>query len=228
MSVLPNTRIKKVEFCEQHLTPWAAQAVNIGTTSAAVTDLQTKTEAARAAYQDAKEALNTAKAKTNQYYVTVRAMTTAAADIIKAIKTKAATAGDGIYTLAEIPAPATPTPVGELAKPSDFKVTLDETGAINLQWKCAQPRGATAVTYQVWRKIGTAGAWACLGGSGTKKFADNTLPAGSASATYKIQATRSTSTGPWAQYTVSFGVEGGEATIASVVETTPTGPKMAA
>jgi hypothetical protein len=218
MSVLPKTRIEQVEFAEEHLTVWTAEAVNIGPTAPAVADLQTKTEAARAAYLAAKEARNAAKAKTEAFYLAAKAMTDACADIIKQIKAKAAISGDGIYTLAEIPGPATPTPVGPLTKPGDFKVTLGETGELNLAWKCTQPRGATACTYQVWRRIGNVGPYTCLGGTGRKDFTDATVPAGSASVTYKIQATRSTSMSPWAVYTVNFGVEGGETAIASVVE----------
>ncbi len=48
-------------------------------------------------------------------------MTNAAADIIKSVKTKAATAGDGVYSLASIPVPALPSPMGPLGTPSDSR-----------------------------------------------------------------------------------------------------------
>ena len=76
------------------------------------------------------------------------------------------------------------------------------------------------MTYQVWRRIDNVGTFVCVGGCGSeKKFFDATVPAGSRSVTYKIQAQRSTSKSPWAQFVVNFGVELGGMTIASVVET---------
>jgi hypothetical protein len=62
------------------------------TTTAAVTDLATKTTAARAAYNAQQAAQNAAKAATIDFNLAVDAMTTRGADIIKQIKAKAATA----------------------------------------------------------------------------------------------------------------------------------------
>ncbi len=106
---------------------------------------------------------------------------------------------------------ATPQPLGSLGKPSDLAVSLQETGALDLSWKCSSPR-ASGMTYQVYRRIGADGAFEYLGGTGEKKFTDNTLPAGSAQVTYQIQAVRSTAVGPWAQFNVNFGVGGGSGT----------------
>jgi hypothetical protein len=123
MSVLPDGKLAKIEFCEQHLSTFSANAVAIGTTAAAVTDLTTKTTAARDAFNAQKEAQDAAKSATNTYRLAVEAMTTAVADIIKQVKTKAAIAGDSVYSLANIPVPATPGPIGELGKPTDFQAT---------------------------------------------------------------------------------------------------------
>jgi hypothetical protein len=84
-----------------------------------------------------------------------------------------AVGGNSVYELAEIPAPATPTPVNTLGKPSDFVVTLSESGALDLTWKCASPR-ATGTIYQIWRRIGPSGEFAYIGGTGEKKFTDDT------------------------------------------------------
>jgi len=221
MSVMPDTRLAKIEFCEQHLSTFSANAVAIGTSAAAVADLTTKTEAARAARQAAFEARNAAKALTLDYHEKVAVMSAAVANIISQIKTQAGITGPSVYTLAQIPAPATPTPVGPLAKPDNFAVALLENGALKLTWKCAQPKSASGVTYQIWRRIGTTGAFVSLGGTGAKEFTDSTVPAGSASVTYQLQATRSTSIGPWAQFTVNFGVDTGGAITATVTEGSP-------
>lgn len=119
---------------------------------------------------------------------------------------------------------ATPTPVGELTAPGSITATLDTTGALKLAWKATQPRSATAVTYQVWRQIDNTGPWVYLAGTGEKKFTDNTVPAGSICCTYKIKATRSTSTSAWSMFTVNFGVVNDSMAVQSVV----VAPKLAA
>jgi hypothetical protein len=230
MSVLPLAKVARIEFCENHNTPWSANAVAIGTTAAEVTALQTKTVAARDAFNAQQAAQNAARAATNDFNLAVEAMTQAAADIIKQVKTKAAISGNSVYSLAEIPAPATPSPKPPPGPVTDFVVTLDGNGALNLRWKCINPPGAAGTIYQVWRRIGATGDFTYLGGSGAKSFVDDTLPAGSASVTYQIQGVRSTANGPWSQFNVNFGVTPGGMMTASVVEVggaSPT-PKLAA
>jgi hypothetical protein len=223
MPVIPVDKVGKIEFCENHTAPWNLNAVAIGTTTTAVTDLTTKTTAARAAYGAQQAAQSAAKAATNTFNMAVEAMAVAAADIIKQVRVKASTAGDSVYSLAQIPAPAAPTPTGPLGKPSDFTVELDQTGALNLKWKNTNPQGATGAVYQIWRRIGATGELAYLGGVGGKQYTDSDVPAGSSQVQYQIQAVRSTSVGPFALFVVNFGVSsGGGATVASVEETTPT------
>lgn len=110
---------------------------------------------------------------------------------------------------------ATPTPVPAPGTPFKFKVSLDQTGALTLGWKCVNPKGASGTMYQVWRKIGPTGSYEYLGGSGKKDFIDDSIPAGTSQLTYKIQGVRSSVVGAFAQYTVSFGTGGG---VMSVVE----------
>lgn len=229
-SVLPKLAIEKIQFCENHVAPWTDNATAIGTTTTAVTDLQTKTTAARSAFNAQQAARQVAKAATEAYHLAVDAMADAASDIIRQVKTKAAISGDAVYALAQIPAPATPSPKPAPGKPFGLVATLDDSGELNLKWKCVNPAGSTGTIYQVWRRVGGEGAaFVYLGGSGDKSFVDATLPAGSSAVTYQIQAVRSTATGPWAQFNVNFGVSGagagagagGATMVASVVEGVP-------
>src|SRR4051794_26727586 len=141
-SIVPNTVTDKISFYENHTTPWSANAVAIGTTATAVTDLTTKTTAARAAFNAQQAAQDAAKAATLTLKNALDAMAIAGSNIIQQIRTKAATAGDSVYVLAQIPAPATPSPVGAPGTPMDFKVSLGADGALTLQWKCSNPAGA--------------------------------------------------------------------------------------
>ena len=131
------------------------------------------------------------------------------AGIIRQVHVKATSAGDSVYSLAQIPSPATPSPLPAPGKPTDFSITLDALGALSLKWKCANPKGSSGTMYQIWRRIGPDGEFTHVGGSGTKRFVDETLPAGSTRVTYQIQAVRSTAVGPLARFDVNFGVMGG-------------------
>jgi hypothetical protein len=227
-SIIPKAIQDKIAFFESHLATWATEATNIGTTAAAVTDLQTKTASARSGYNDQQEAHDIAKSKTAAMRQAVDAMVLAGSDIIKQIKTKAALSGDSIYTLANIPAPATPSPVPPPGTPFQMKVALYPDGSIQLAWKCNNPVGSVGTLYNVFRQLGGAGDFVFIGGVGQRDFVDATIPAGTSMVVYKIQAVRSSAIGVAGEFNVKFGSTSGGAMTASVVETTPTGPKIAA
>ncbi len=134
--------------------------------------------------------------------------------------------GEGIFVLAHVPPPATPTPVGPPGTPSDFTATLNPLGSLKLDWKCVNPLGSQGTTYQIFRKVGRAstGGFTFIGSSGTKSLTDDTLPAGASSITYKIMAVRSTAMGTAAQFLVNIGVGGSGEMTASVAES----PRLAA
>jgi hypothetical protein len=225
MSVVPRDNVTKIQFFEDHIAPWTASAVAIGTTAAAVTALQTKTEAARDAYTAQQAARQAAETATEAVKQAVEAMGVAGAAIIDQIRAAAKNTGNNVYVLAEIPAPATPAPVGPPGTPSNFKVKLKQDGTLELGWKCNNPVGCTGVVYQVWRRFGGSGEFAYVGGNGGKEFVDATIPAGETQVTYKIQAVRSTSVGDWAEFNVNFGTNSGGTMTASVE---PAAPKIAA
>jgi hypothetical protein len=229
MGVVPDTRLGKIEFYELHALaggPWAANAAAIGLTPAAVTTLGTLTAQARAAFNAAEAARQAAKAATQNFYDKVRAMHSgpgAGADMIEAIKNYAQTKNDpNVYTLAQIPPPATPGVTPPPGTPFDFTVGLLQNGALELKWKCNNPSGTQGTIYEVKRQL-PGGTMQFIGASGVKSFTDDTLPGGGGAspATYQVTAVRSTSRGNPAQFTVNFGIGGPGLTIASVVEGGP-------
>lgn len=207
MPVVPSKCVAKIEFYQSHVAQWASNAESIGTTPGAVSALATLTEAARDAFKEQQEIQNAAKAATLKLQTAVDAMGTAGASIMKQIRAKGGEAGNGVYSLASIPAPARPSPIGAPGKPSDFKIKLHQDGSLLLKWKCPNPAGAVGTIYQLYRRIGNSSdeKFAYLGNSGQRKFVDTTLPAGAAQVTYQIQAVRSTRSGPFAQFNVNFG-----------------------
>lgn len=234
MGVVPNDRIQKIQFYEAHAPVWTANAVAIGLTAAQCTALTGLTTTARANFNAHVAAQAAAKSATQKFYDSVRAMHAGAgagADMIQTIKTYAQTKNDpNVYTLAQIPPPATPGTTPPPGTPFDFSVTLMGDGSLGLRWKCNNPSGTVGTIYEVKRMVGRGGMQ-FVGASGVKSFTDETLPAGSTPVTYQITAIRSTSRGNPAQFVVNFGVGGGGGlTIASVSNATSedAGMKMAA
>lgn len=210
MSLLPNSRVGKIEFYEAHVSPWQENAAAIGLTSQQVDALEKRTRQARAAYDAHQAAMEAAKAATLDFYNCVRDMAEDGADLIRTIRNQAETAGDpNVYVLARIPAPGPRSPTPPPGLPSDLRVALLATGALALSWKCPNPAGASGTIYEVQRRIdGENATFVYIGSSGVKRFTDETLPAGTASVTYQITAIRSTARGPAARFTVRFGVGG--------------------
>lgn len=229
MGVVPDSRLGKIEFYEAHISPWTTNAATIGLTPASVTALGTLTTAARNAFNAAEAARQAAKAATQAFYDAVRAMHNgpgAGADMIDTIRNYAETKNNpNVYTLAQIPPPATPGTTPPPGTPFDFTVGLLQNGALELKWKCSNPSGTQGTIYEVKRQIGS-GAFTFVGATGVRTFTDDTLSNGSAPVTYQITAVRSTSRGNPAQFTVNFGIGGPGLTIASITEASPV--KMAA
>lgn len=216
MALIPDSKVGKIEFCENHVSPWTTNAVAIGTTPAAVTDWSTKTAAARAAYVAQQAAQSAAKDATTDLNVALDALMIATSSIIKQVRAKADMSGNSVYSLASLPVPPTPTPVPAPGTPTDFKVELFVDGSLKLAWKCTNPTGAQGTIYQVWRRVTADSEFTYLGGSGTKDFIDQTIPTGASQITYQIQAVRSSAVGNWAQFNVNFGTTAAGTVTASV------------
>lgn len=210
MGLIPSSRIEKVQFYEAHLGPWTENAVAIGLTAAQMTAFADLVKNARSAFDAHQVALDASKAATESFYNNVRAMQNDGAGLIRSIKNKAETTGDpNVYVLAQIPSPATPTPVGPPGTPTDFRIELLQFGGLKLSFKCNNPAGSVGTIYEVKRRNGATGAFVYIGATGVKNFTDATLPSGLSSATYQITAIRSTASGNPAQFTINFGVGGG-------------------
>jgi hypothetical protein len=226
MGLLPEGNAARITWFQSRIAIWTSNSLVIGTTAATVADVDAKATAAADALAAQETAQNAAKAATQTLLDAMAALTNSGNIVIDQVRTKARTAGAGVYPLANIPAPAKGTPKPPPGQPTDLKVTLDATGGLGLSWKCVNPPGARGTTYNVFRRIGAAGEFTYLGGSGVKELVDETVPAGAALVMYKIQAVRSTAVGPWNTFNVFLGVDtGGAAMVTSVVATTS---KMAA
>lgn len=213
MSIVPSTRLGKIQFYEARIGPWTSHAGEIGLEDQSTSDLAMLITQARAAYNAAEAARAAAKAATLDYYNKVRLMHSspgAGSDMISTIRNFAQTTNNpNVYVLAQIPAPATPGTVPPPGTPFDFRINLLQDGSLELRWKCNNPKGSQGTIYEVTRRLGGSGPFTFVGASGSRSLVDDTLPIGSAPVTYQITAVRSTSRGNPAQYTVNFGTGGG-------------------
>ena len=90
-------------------------------------------------------------------------MATATSVLITNNSAKAATDGDTVYQLANIPVPANPTPVAAPGTPFQFAAEPQPNGSLELTWKCNNPTNCTNVIYQVYRKVDSTGEYSYMG-----------------------------------------------------------------
>lgn len=223
---LPKKTLERIQYVEAHNAPFTTNTTAIGLVSADVTDLSAKAAAARTAFNLRESLWQQAEAVTLDLNSKVDVMSVAWASCTNKIKGKAIqVGGTSVYTLAQIPAPATPSPIGAPGTPTEFEATLLQGGDVDLVWKCAQPAGASGTTYQVYRRLTPGAEWDFLGTSGEKKYIDATIPAGVQFVMYKVRGIRSTVAGTWGEFNVTFGAGGSGTT---TIVATSSGPKMAA
>ena len=220
--VVPQKKQEKVQWYQSHVGVWSDNAAALGLLPADTTALGDLTAAAQAALDDQQAKTQAARAATLVYHAAVAAMADKGADLIQFIKAKAAGSADpaAIYALAQIPAPASPSPLAAPGTPFDLKVELNPDGSLNLSWKCLNPEGSTGTLYEVRRKaLNGSSGFAHIGASGTRSFTDDTVAAGTPAVVYEITAVRSTKRGTPGQFIVNFGVGAGGEAFATVAET---------
>jgi hypothetical protein len=228
MAIVPTKIPQKISWFKTREAAWTTNATGIGITTAEMTTMTARTAAAAAALAAHELAQAAAKDATVALHEATRLMGAFGADLIKKIRAKAGqVGGDGVYALASVPPPATPSARPAPGKPTDLTVELDGNGSLVLKFKCPNPAGAAGTIYQIWRAVGAGTDFAYLGGTGQRKYVDTTVPAGATKLTYQIQAVRSTAVGMWATFVVNFGTNAGGGATASVSEPAAA-PKLAA
>lgn len=207
-TVIPETRLAQIEFCESHVPVWTGAPATIGLLPAQCTLLSTLTGDARTAYELAVIARNTARSSTQAYHDKVDAMRNQAADMVKAIKAFAATSNNpNVFNLAQIPPPAAPTPNAAPGAPSAISITLNPQGTITLRWESANSSPSTGGFFNISRRLAGQSGFTRIGGAALREFTDDTVPVGIASASYIITPQRGEKIGTAGDaVTVYFGV----------------------
>ncbi len=210
-SVVPSKDIDALAFFESHTIVWAVAPIGLGLTAAEVTGLDVLTKAARQALSDQTKAKNAAKAATTAWNNAVTAMRNSGGNLVKTIKAFAETTNNPtVFSMAQIPMPAAPTPLPPPGQPTTFTVQLTGTGAVQITWKATNGAASTGAFFVVSRKLVGESVFTNVGNVGTKKFTDSTITQGTTGATYIVQGFRGNQSGmPSEQLSVQFGVSAG-------------------
>lgn len=221
MSILPDKKVEQLQFCESHWPVWTAQAAAIGLTAGQASAFKTLTTAARAAYDAAQTAKQAARAAITAQNAALAQATANAADLIRVIKSFAELTNNpnAVYSIAQIPPPATPVPAAAPGKPENLAVTLEPSGAVTVTWDATDSSASSGAFFNVMRKLPGQSSFTFLTGapgstaqSRRMSFTDYTVPtsAAGAGAQYIIQGRRGNMMGEASDaITVQFGIEGG-------------------
>jgi len=212
MAVLPPSTIRMIEWFEQRIPVWTANPAAIGLTLPQVTQLLSRTAAARSAYQNAQTARNESKSKTLLLNDAAGSLRGYGADLIKTIKAYAETTDDpSVYAEADVPPPAQPSPLGPPGTPTDIATSINNRGFIDIRWKADNAANSTGAYFKIERRLDNEQTFRLLGTTGLKSFTDETIPVGTAQATYIITPYRGDIAGePCEQFVVPFAAQGGQ------------------
>jgi hypothetical protein len=208
MRIVPKNQEPRIQFFELRLAKWAERAAELGVPPELVEELAVQTAAAREALK-AKLALEqAARAATLKLKIEIDRMSVKGAGAIGFISARAKQSdGKKVYARALLPPPKKRSKIGPPGTPTRFHHELRQNGWVALRWTCPHPRGAVLTQYTI-RRSTDGGPFRRIGFSGERKFVDRTIPAGTASVIYEIQAQRSTGKGQAAMYNVNFGNNG--------------------
>lgn len=186
MSLLPDDRLGRIEFFEERIAQWTAEAASIGLTETQVTDLEQRTQAARAAYAAASLAATKRKAATAKLRNEAGTMRVLGAALLATIKAYAETTQDpSVYEKALIDAPSPRGDGTPPDQPTDLRAALTTDGALVLSWKGKGPAGTR---YDVTRMLPGEADFSVVGDTNKKRLTDASIPAGTSQAMYRVIA----------------------------------------
>ncbi|MEL6497911.1 MAG: hypothetical protein AAGJ54_01795 [Planctomycetota bacterium] len=207
-NMIPNSVLGSIEFFEQRLTDWAANAEAIGLTPQQVNDLIASTTASRQAYNAAQQIRQQSRNATQTQRLAVREMNRLGSDLIAAIRSFAdlQTDPNAVFVAAEI---NPPTPAGTPLPPpvpaTDVAANLQQSGAVRVSWKGTTANGTF---YDVYRQLAGQPGFTLIGSSATRSFEDTTVPAGTTQVSYYTVARRDSFTSAESQQAVlRFGMQ---------------------
>jgi hypothetical protein len=194
--MIPGKTQQRLDWLNDHLPLWAANAAEIGLSDDAVSQIQGLYSTANTNWNSAKAARNTARNATITSRTSYSAMNNLMGALIKTIRSHAQATGDkDVYALAGIQPPAPPTPKPAPGIPTDVTTTVDNMGRIVLRWKSKNGAPSTGAAFQIRRKLDGQSTFRLVATVQGRSFTDEAIPSGTISATYIIKGIRGNSAG---------------------------------
>ncbi len=183
-----------------HSDAWSQDPEAIGLTPQRAAQYAALLESTRAARLAQGQAMDAAAAATLNLNTQTAALERMTAAMVASIRAHASAEVDPIPVLAKArlePVRPDRGPAELLpAKPGMVSARLLTTGALELSWKCTQPRGTDGAVYTLHRQLPGQCDFVQLAATGRKRFTDQTIPAGTARVSYYVQARRGDAVGP--------------------------------
>jgi len=172
---LPRNVQDLLEVAGTALPVWTANAAGVGLTPLQCTEMADAEEATQAKRSDALALRSASKAATSQMNEAAGELRTLMQQAIDRIRVFALSSADpkAVFDLAQIPAPAEPSPLPPPEAPTMTTADPNADGTATISWKGSQQGGAF---FTIWRKVGDAGAWTQIGAVAAKKFTDFAVP----------------------------------------------------
>ncbi len=214
MSTVPEKLPEAIDWVGVRVPVWTAAGAAIGveaTQMASLSALHNSAQTLKAEYDALKAEYD---AKGAEYRQAATAMRTTAAGLVVQIRGFSRTTADpaSVFTQAQLPLPADPTPSPPPGTPEGFKAELLQSGALRFTFACDHPSGVNAVTYKVMRQDAPQTPYVFLMNAKKRQFEDDTLTGDSTVVTYLVTAQTTTKDGDPAYFTVRFG-SGNQASI---------------
>lgn len=204
---IPTDDATFIAWARQRANQWAggqSGPPEIGLDPTEVASFEAKTAAAEAAYQAKIKAASDAKDATAAKNVTFAALRREASSDLARIDAFADTAGGpGVYPLAGIPEPKTPSERTAPDAPTDLRTTVETDGSIELTFKATTGGGATYLVQRRTTSIeGVESTYEFVGfADDEKRYTDNAVPDGIRSVGYRVAARLSS--GPQSAWSVT-------------------------
>ena len=206
--IIRSPRPAAVAFARGHVEPFTDQAALLGLSPQDVAQYAAavqEAEQALAAVDAAKQAWKLAAARAARR---LRELSRNMTRCVEIIDLTAAAAPDpmAVFRAAQLTAPNTPGVMPAPGECTGFRAVLNSGGSLTISWKCRNPDNAHGTIYRVMRKLPGDTEYTQVELTATRRFTDETLPAGAGRVLYTVQARRGNSVGPLcAPFTVQLG-----------------------
>lgn len=206
-STIPETKSGQLDFFETRITPWTENAARIGLVAGQTTELSSRIDAARAAYDAAQAAKLTLAALIETQDAALGAMTEYGSQLVQTIRAYAKQTGSAaVYATALINPPKDPTPIPPFPA-SNLTYELTTSGALTLSW---DGRLSTGTSYILERAFfgqqGQPLPFEAIAFVDGLSYTDNSIPNGTGNILYQVKALKGeVTTQPTAPIFVRFG-----------------------